>query len=284
MVTFSTVYNNLKQQLKAGNVDNYIFESRCIAEHIFNKPYNKLILNPDMVVNSFEITKINEITEKRISGYPLQYILEKWEFYGLPFYVGEGVLIPRQDTEILVDCVLEHINSKSMQKPRIIDLCSGTGCIAIALKSNTISSEISAVEYSDEAFKYLERNISLNNVQINAYKNNVLDEIFSRTFSKLDIITSNPPYLTPNDMDNLQREVAYEPAMALAGGETGLLFYERITEIWKQCLCDKGTIFYEIGIGQEADVANILTQNNFHDIEFHKDYNGIIRVVKGVYN
>ncbi len=127
-------------------------------------------------------------------------------------------------------------------------------------------------------------NISLNNSSVKVYKGDVLDPEYFLNFSDLDIITSNPPYLTDDDMANLQKEVAYEPEMALAGGSDGLLFYKVITALWKHCLKPGGKLYYEIGIHQEGDVSQILIENGFTNVETHTDLCGVIRVVSGVYN
>ena len=281
MVTVNQLSTNLKAMFKENKVENYIFETRCILEHALQLNHSNLIASLDMQLSETQVETIRKMAHKRLSGYPLQYILGEWEFFGLPFYVGEGVLIPRQDTETLVECVLEK--TKLMIKPHIADLCSGSGCIAIALEQNLHNADICAVEYSDKALSYLVRNIELNASSVTAYKGNVLSSDFSACFSGLDIITANPPYLTAEDMTKLQKEVSFEPEMALIGGEDGMLFYRTITSYWKHSLKINGMIFYEIGIHQENEVSDILIYNGFTDIQFYKELNGIIRVVSGVY-
>lgn len=282
MVTISQLSVNLKALLKENNIEDYLFESRCILEHALKLDHSRLLLNPDTTLSDSQVSVVQKIAEKRISGYPLQYILGEWEFFGLPFYVGEGVLIPRQDTETLVETVLERL--KTCHKPRIADLCSGSGCIAVALdKNNHCNADICAVEYSDAAMKYLTKNIELNSSSVTVYKGNVLSADFCSAFSDLDIIVSNPPYLTSEDMEQLQTEVSYEPEMALKGGSDGLLFYQNITALWKNCLRENGMIFYEIGIHQENDVSDILARNGFRNINTAADLSGITRVVYGVY-
>lgn len=282
MVTAGQLYSETRNRLKPHFPDSFTFEARCIAEHILNTEYSKLIANPDVSVPEEKMQLVETITDKRISGYPLQYILGEWEFFGLPFRVGEGVLIPRQDTETLVECVLDKI--RNIKSPHIADLCSGSGCIPIAIEKYSKNAQISAVEYSDAALSFLRQNKELNNSGLNIFKGDVLSSDTCRLFSELDIITSNPPYLTPEDMNVLQKEVSFEPEMALAGGDDGLLFYRVITENWKTCLKPGGMIFYEIGIHQEDDVSEILRQNGFTCIECHRDLCGIIRVISGVYN
>ena len=286
MVTVRQLSNEIKTTLKSGGIEDYIFESNCIIENILNLSYSELVLNSETEVLNDLYTKALDAASKRISGYPLQYLLGSWEFYGLPFYVGEGVLIPRQDTETLVDYVLNYCKTKKLTTSSLncIDLCSGSGCIAVSLGLNLPSAVFTAVEYSDIAFSFLERNISLNNASnIKAVIGNVLDSKVANEYSNLDIIVSNPPYLTDKDMDTLQKEVSFEPALALKGGSDGLLFYRVIVANWKRSLKCNGLIAFEIGIGQEQDVSSILKENSFTDITFTKDLCGVVRVVSAVY-
>lgn len=283
MVTISQLSTNLKALLKQNGIEDYIFETRCILEHALKIRYEKIIINPDTPLSDDQVNLVQKMAQKRISGYPIQYILGEWEFFGLPFYVGEGVLIPRQDTETLVECVLNHVSTMT-KPPEILDLCSGSGCIAIALDKNIHGAVTGAVEFSEKALTYLSKNISLNNSSVTAYSGNVLSKDFCRSFSNIDIITANPPYLTADDMKVLQKEVSFEPEMALLGGDDGLLFYRTITAYWKDCLSPCGSVFFEIGIHQEKTVENILYENGFTDIKTYPDLNGIIRVVSGVYN
>ena len=281
MVTLNELSTNLKALLKENNIENNVFEARCILEHALGFTHEKLIASAGAVLTEEQTELVRSLAEKRISGYPLQYILGEWEFFGLPFYVGEGVLIPRQDTETLVEAVIAK--AAGLTSPKILDLCSGSGCIAIALEKNIPGAKVAAVEYSKPALAYLLKNTELNGSDVTAYEGDVLSGSFSENFSGIDIITANPPYLTSDDMNVLQREVTFEPDTALFGGNDGLLFYREITKKWKNCLCDSGSLFFETGINQEKDVADILSLNGFEDIRMHTDLNGIIRVVSGVY-
>lgn len=282
MVTVRELSSQIKSVLKEGGIEDYIFESRCITEYATGLQHKEMIANPDTPVSEPQHSVALEAAEKRTSGYPLQYITGRWEFFGMPFTVGDGVLIPRQDTETLVECVLNQFAGR--ENLVIADLCSGSGCIPVAIKKYLPSSRISAVEFSDKAMEYLKANTALNNSDIALFSLDVLNPESCSGFSDLDIITSNPPYLTDDDMKELQKEVTYEPEMALTGGHDGLLFYRNITSLWKHCLKPRGMIFYEIGMGQEKDVSEILVNNGFSDIKTWPDLCGIIRVVSGVYN
>ena len=220
------------------------------------------------------------IAQRRAKHEPLQYLLGKWEFYGLPFYVGAGVLIPRPDTETLVDAVLSRIPDRSGQQ--ILDLCTGSGCIALSLAAHLPQSRITGLEMSPAALQYARRSqeaLGLNNAEL--HEADVLLPETAARYRALTAVVSNPPYLTAEDMLHLQQEVRYEPAAALDGGADGLHFYREITRLWHGTLCAGGLLAFEVGIHQAADVAAILSQNGFGCIECIRDFGGIERVVLG---
>lgn len=282
MVTIGELYTNLKSVLRLMNIDTYAFEAKLIIEKAFDSELPRILMNRDSAVPESILDNIQDMTEKRKKGFPIQYILGEWEFYGYKFKVGEGVLIPRQDTETLIDYVLDICRKNNIKSPKIIDLCSGTGCIAIALKKEMPDSEIYALENSGIALEYLEYNAKLNQADIKIMEADVLEDKYTDNFKDFDIIVSNPPYLTRQDMRELQPEVRFEPITALYAGEDGLYFYQRITPLWKKILKSGGMIVYEIGMNQHESVSDILKSNNFNQTEFIRDTAGIIRVVSGV--
>ena len=278
MSTISDVYLNTKSLLKQGNIESYVFEAKCILEHILDVDKDIIAIKPDETVSSEQICAISDMVYKRISGVPLQYLIGKWEFYGYEFKVGKGVLIPRADTETLVSLVIDELNGK--ENPVIADLCSGSGCIAITLKKEIAQSKVYAIEFSKDAINYLTENIKINNCDVNLVYGDVCDKnTVESVHEKLDCLVSNPPYLTEVDMKNLQKEVTFEPSMALEGGSDGLYFYRKISSIWKDKIKDGGLIAFEIGISQEKDVEKILADEGYKDICVKQDFNGIIRVV-----
>ena len=212
----------------------------------------------------------------RAQGYPLQYMLGRWEFYGLPFYVGPGVIIPRQDTETLVDTALDMLNSAGKKSPELLDLCSGSGCVAIAIKHNFPGAKVTALEASREACLFLERNTALNAVDITCIHGDLRDY---KHPAPLDMIVSNPPYIPRGELSGLQVEVSHEPAIALDGGEDGLNFYREIAGRYREALAPGGVLLLEIGAGQQGDVANILVSSGFSDIKQRRDLNGVVRVL-----
>ena len=190
--------------------------------------------------------------------------------------VGEGVLIPRQDTETLVETAVEFLKEK--QNPRVIDLCSGSGCVAISIATDFPNAEVIACEKYEKAFSYLEKNISYNNTK--NVKPLLLD-ITKETLEAADLIVSNPPYITKKDMETLQKEVLKEPETALYGGEDGLYFYRVIAEKWSPVLKKGGMLALEIGIGQEESVKELLKAAGLKNIGTKKDLCGVQRVVFG---
>ena len=247
------------------------FEAREILREITGlDPF----INSRLELSSEQYEKILLMTKKRVTGIPLQYIFGKWEFYGYPFYVGEGVLIPRPETELLIDIAKEYCSENS----RIIDLCSGSGCIPISISLET-GADTTGIELYDEAFSYFGRNIALNKAKVRAIKGDVLDEslLIGESF---DAIFSNPPYLTAEEMKELQLEVTFEPSSALFGGEDGLYFYRRIIPIWVKRLNKGGIFAVEIGETQGEAVKAIMEENGL-TAEIIKDYSGLDRVVKG---
>ncbi len=267
-------------KLRDAGIDNYKNESIYLIEHFLKVSKNDILFSQNKVEES-EKKELENAVNKRISGEPLQYILGTQPFFELDFFVGSGVLIPRFDTEILVETALKKC--KKEEKNIVMDLCSGSGCIAISLEKKLKNSEVYAIEKSVDAYYYLEKNTNFHSSKINHIKGDVLDEKMLESTPLFDIIVSNPPYLTSKDMKNLQEEVKFEPETALFGGEDGLDFYRKITEIWKNKLKNGGVLLFEIGENQEKDVEIILLENGFKDIFFERDLSGLIRVVGGLY-
>ncbi len=219
---------------------------------------------------------LDEMLNQRKEGRPIQYIIGKWWFYKGEFFVGEGVLIPRQDTETLVEVAAELLKGK--ESSSVADLCAGSGCIAISIATDFPSASVTAVEKYQKAYAYLEKNIAHNSV------NNViavLSDVCDKPFGGYDLIVSNPPYITSEDMKKLPEEVKKEPETALFGGEDGLYFYRKITELWKTALNPSGVLAYEVGIDEADAVSEILVQNGFENITVRKDLCGVQRVVFG---
>ena len=209
---------------------------------------------------------------------PLQYLLGSWDFYGREFLVGEGVLIPRPDTVILLEKVLEMIHD--IPSPRILELCGGSGCLAVSIALERPDAEVWCVEKSPEAFSWLQKNNDRLRGGVHLVLGDALDPLVVP--GDFDCILSNPPYLTAKDMDELEPEVKAEPRMALFGEEDGLFFYREFSRLWKDRIRSGGSIAYEIGQGQEVDVAAFLAAEGLKSICQTCDYSGIIRVISAV--
>lgn len=266
----------LTELLLAGGVEDASFDSRQLLQHVLGVDAAGLLTLSSLSEGQWEA--VQQLAKRRITGEPLQYLLGSWDFYGRTFTVGPGVLIPRADTEVLCETALGFLQHRPCA--RIADLCAGSGCIAVTLERETNGSTVWALEASEQALDYLTRNIHCNHSAVQAVQDDVLCPSFGET--GLDLIVSNPPYLNEADLRKLQREVRYEPEMALYAPENGLLFYRRIPEIWKQRLQQGGMLCFEVGIGQAAAVAALLQQNGFASIAVIRDYQGIERVVSGI--
>lgn len=281
----------IKNTLNNGENPDFEFDSRCIFEDITGLSALDLALNREKEADGAAAEKALKLAKRRSEGYPLQYLLGEWEFYGLRFKVGEGVLIPRPDTEILVETVINHFAAKKQTDPEIADLCSGSGCIAIALQKSMPRSRVTAVELSAEAMPYLAANIQRNEARVQIIKGDVTDGRLLDNFAdpdspgdhrQIDCIVSNPPYLMAEEMSELQREVAFEPALALDGGADGLKFYRIISCLWKDVLKEGGLLAFEIGFEQGEAVSELLRQSGYGDVKVIKDLGGNDRVVTGI--
>lgn len=251
------------------------FEAQCIFEDLLGIDKNKILLS-ELEVNQFDIDTVNIAVNRRKLGEPLQYILGKWDFYDLSFFVGEGVLIPRPETELLVDFALEK--SANVKDSIIYDLCAGSGCIGLTVAHHIKNSMVFLFEKEKAAFEYLKRNKEKYDI-----KNAVLinDDIFSADLSKYpqaDIILSNPPYIETDAVDGLQREVLFEPKTALDGGKDGLLFYRCIAGRWIDKVRNGGYIAVECGEEQGCEIIKIFG-GRYTEKNIIKDFNNIDRII-----
>ena len=278
-MTVRHLYEQIKERLKQGGIEAYSSEARFLFEGVLGIDYQNILLCGEMEATSRQIEQAFHAVEKRLTGYPLQYITGVWEFYSYPFEVGEGVLIPRPDTEALCDVALKILNHSDCENPVVADLCSGSGCLAVAIALKFEAAKVYAVEKYDEALGYLRRNVALNKADVRVIKGDVLRGGFLEPAEPLDLIVCNPPYLTKSDMQNLQVEVSYEPKTALYGDEDGLLFYRAISEQWLCRLKPGGVLAFEIGMGQENDVSTIFERNGYQNVCTYQDICGIIRIL-----
>ena len=224
---------------------------------------------------------MRELTARHLAGEPVAYLIGEWEFYGLPLDISKDVLIPRPDTEVLVDQALPYI--RSLGDCRVLDLCAGSGCIGLAAASQCPGVHAVLGEFSDAALKICRQNIRRNGLtgRVIPMTVNALERP-DRALGEFHCILSNPPYIPRDDIPGLDHSVCdYEPHLALDGGEDGLDFYRSISEKWKAALAPGGRLYFEVGIGQADAVLRIMRAQGFGDIQVVKDHNEIPRVVFG---
>lgn len=269
-------YVMLKKSLGRCGIEAVAFEAKQLMGFVLQKNPNQIPLELSEITPQQQI-RLQQLCDKRCQGYPLQYILGEWEFFGYPFVVGEGVLIPRQDTEVLCETALSLL--REHPSPRVLDLCSGSGCIAIVLDREISTSQVVALEKSVLAQAYLQKNIARNQSGVIA----LLDDATAPETDQtgFDMILCNPPYLNELDVQKLQQEVSHEPIKALYAPGNGYYFYDVLTPIWKKRLNASGWMLFEVGVGQASTVANILMQHQLAEINIVDDLCGIPRVVYG---
>lgn len=276
-MTIFEAYNDCKKQLEKAGIEDYVFESKQIIKHVTGYTNAQILTKYTQLLTKFQQDNLTAIIKQRLIRYPLQYILRRWNFFGREFFVGPGVLIPRSDTETLIDVCLETLQKK--QIPRVLDLCAGTGCIGLTIKGECANADVTLVEKFDQALEYTVKNAAHNNLDVKIIKGDVLATEGAEGI--YDLIVSNPPYINDEDMKNLQPEVTFEPATALAGGNDGLDFYRHITKEYKKNLSKDGTLAFEVGINQADAVAEIMRENGFSNLQTRKDYANVDRVVFG---
>ena len=241
--------------------------------YLLNINKNLLFLNKEEALDEKIENELKIINDKINEGYPLQYAIGKWNFYGLDLLVDKRALIPRYETEILVDLI---INDNSNNK-KILDIGTGSGAISLALSKNLKDSKIIGVDISKKAIDLANENkikLNINNVKFKE------SDIFSNIDEKFDIIVSNPPYINKEDFEKLDNKLYYEPQNALYGGEDGLYFYKKIIKNAKNFLNKNGKIYLEIGYDQKDSISDLLEEYGYKQIESYKDFNDFDRIIK----
>lgn len=250
-----------------------------LLEWVLGKTRVELYLEAEKKISDSAQEQFSALLEKRAAHYPLQYLLGTAEFRTISLEVGEGCLIPRPETELLVEDVFVRMERKN-EKLHVLDIGTGSGNIAISLAKERPEWTIVGTDISPEALRYARKNAKTNGVSARISFEEY--DLFSPA-SKFDAVVSNPPYLSSRDFLNLQKEVTFEPRAALDGGEDGFKFYRRIIPSAEKFLKKGGMIFFEMGIGQAEAVSAELKANGFGEIEILKDYNGIERVISAKY-
>lgn len=260
--------------LKKNNVENPIQHARILLAHIIGKSKEYLVAHDNEVIDKTAEDKYKEAVYKLIEGTPIQYITNEQQFMKLDFFVNENVLIPRADTEILVEEVIDI--AKKEKKFKILDLCTGSGAIGISLDKYIENAEIICSDISIKAIEVANENKNKNNSKVKIIQSNMFENIKN----KFDIIVSNPPYIREDVIKTLEKNVLCEPYLALSGGSDGLEFYKIIAENGYKFLNKNGYICLEIGYDQKESVINIFKEyEQYKEIYSKKDLNNLDRVV-----
>ena len=272
------IFNKSVDYLKKNGVPSPLLDTEYIFSDVLKVSRNTLKYSMSREIKEEDKDKIREMLVLRAKKRkPLQYILGEWEFYGLPFKVSEGVLIPRADTEILVEQCIQLM--REVEEPNILDIGSGTGAISIAIANELKSSSVTGIDINEKAIELANKNKTLNKIKnINFVKSNLFENL-DKDF-KYDLIVSNPPYITKEEYESLMPEVKnFEPKNALTDLGDGLHFYREISKKAGTYLKDTGYLAFEIGYKQAKDVSKILEDNSFAILSVVKDYGGNDRVV-----
>ncbi|MBO5929626.1 MAG: peptide chain release factor N(5)-glutamine methyltransferase [Clostridia bacterium] len=277
-MTVNELKNAIEVQLQAGGCETPAFDALCLLEDIGGVGRGKVEMSLSAELPNDRSYAVLEAAKRRADGEPLQYILGTWDFLNLTLEVGEGVLIPRPETEMLCEIAAKKLSKTS--GAHVLDLCAGTGCVGLGIASLKPDVRVTAVEVSEQALYYLNRNRArYPALSVTAQKADVLTDYDTFT-EPVDAIVSNPPYIPDADMPSLQREVQHEPRLALAAGD-GYRFYRVLAEHWTQRLKPNGFIAVEVGIGQSDTVESLFRNAGLHHVCSVKDFAGIPRVVFG---
>ncbi|WP_294475639.1 peptide chain release factor N(5)-glutamine methyltransferase [uncultured Intestinimonas sp.] len=285
----ATTYNNLyldtRKRLRTHGVEMAQLEARELVCFAAGKTREQFFRDLPLYASKEVEDRVAELTERRLDGEPVAYIIGEWEFYGLPLDISREVIIPRADTETLAERGILLARAAG-EGARVLDLCAGSGCVGLAVAANAPNCRVVLADLSEGALRVCKQNIRRNN--LNARVTCVQADALAPPAASLwdfDIIACNPPYIPHKELPGLDASVKdYEPWGALDGGLDGLDFYRAISANWGTALRLGGTLIFEVGMGQAPDVEQIMAQNGFENIVTHQDARGVWRVVEGMAN
>lgn len=280
--TYNNLYMDIRQTLRRAGIEAATLEARELMCFASGKTRSQLVQDGQLYVPPAIEERAKDLVRRHLAGEPVAYLIGEWEFYGLPLDISESVLIPRPDTETLVDHVVAWL--RPLPECRVLDLCAGSGCIGLAVAKNVPGSHVVLGEIDEGALRVCRQNIRRTGLsgQVVSMQLNALEKAPPR-LGEFDCIVSNPPYIPDGDIAGLDPSVRdYEPHLALKGGVDGLDFYRAICDGWRTALRPGGRLYFEVGIGQADDVLRIMRAVGFGDIEVLPDLNGIPRVVWGI--
>ena len=280
-ITYNDLYLDVRRQLKQAGIEAATLEARELVCFGTDKTRDQLTRDGRLYASPELEKRVRDLVERHLAGEPVAYLIGEWEFYGLPLDISRDVLIPRPDTEVLVEQALEYI--KPLGECRVLDLCAGSGCIGLAVAAQAERARVVLGEYSDAALKICRQNVRRNGLTGRVVPMHVdAREKPDRSLGEFQCIVSNPPYIPRADLAGLDVSVRdYEPHLALDGGEDGLDFYRSIVEKWTDALTPGGRLYFEVGVGQADSVLRIMRAKGFGDIQVVKDLQDIPRVVFG---
>lgn len=273
-----------ESELKEAGLEQPRFEAELLLAEAMQINRLETILKLKEKAGAETQRKFRQYVHKRKKHFPFSYIVKNAYFYGLKFFIDKGVLIPRPETELLVEEVVKAVDSRKLivdrKRIRMLEIGVGSGAVAVALAKNIPQAVVYGTEIAGKALTIARKNIALHRVKQSVVLKK--GNLFSSFREKFDIIVANPPYLSDKDFRNLQPEVAYEPKSALYGGKDGLDYYRKIVSQLKQYLNPRGFIAFEMGYGQAEKINDLLLKEKiFSNIDVKKDYCGIERIIIG---
>ena len=280
-ITYNNLYMDIRQIFRAGGIDAATLEARELVCYASGKSREELSRDSRLYVPQAVEDKVRELVARHLAGEPVAYLIGEWEFYGLPLDISESVLIPRTDTEVLAERAIDFV--QPLHKPRVLDLCAGSGCVGLAIASQAPQCRVVLGEISEGALRICRQNIRRSGLTARVVTCQI-DALAKPTLNlgEFDCIVCNPPYIPSGDIAGLDASVRdYEPRLALDGGEDGLDFYRAVCGKWRQSLRTGGGLYFEVGVGQADTVLRMMRGAGFGDIQVVPDTGGIPRVVFG---
>ena len=280
-ITYNNLYMDIRQQLRRAGVEASTLEARELVCFAAGKTREQLTRDGQLYAPPQVEEQVRDLVQRHLAGEPVAYLIGEWEFYGLPLDIDRQVLIPRADTETLVDCALPFLQENPGS--RVLDLCTGSGCVGLAVASQVPDCRVTLGDISEGALRVCRQNIRRNDLSDRAASLR-MDAMAapSRQLGEFDCILCNPPYIPTGDIPGLDASVRdFEPHGALDGGADGLDFYRAVSSLWREALRTGGMLLFEVGVGQADQVLRIMRSVGFGDLEITPDPAGIPRVVSG---
>jgi len=280
--TYSDLYIDVRKRLREKGVEAYQLEARLILAHAAGKTVDALLRELPLYASDKTEEIVNELTERRLADEPVAYLLGEWEFYGLPIVLTKDVLIPRPDTEVLVETAVKALRGRKMDA-RVLDLCTGSGCVGCAIASELPASRVVLADISTEALAVAKQNVLKNrlNPRVTCVETDALLPP-PPVLGSFELLVCNPPYIPSDEIAGLDKSVKdFEPLSALDGGADGLDFYRAVLPKWKSVVRRGGLMAFEVGEDEAGSVMELMKKNGLTNVGSVKDTNDVERVVCG---